>query len=100
MAEFVPVEGQAFTSHAHWVAHATRYLTSHPEYNDTAHGDAKGWRGYHFTAMCFDQKGRRCRNGGDFKRAEQEDAFPVWWVWPDQLADLIRPEGGSDAEDR
>lgn len=89
-APFVAVEGQSFASHQHWVLYATRRLTAHPNYNNTEHnGPAKGWRGPHFTALCFDQKGRRCRNGGDFQRAEDEGAFPVWWVWPDQIAELI-----------
>lgn len=45
--------------------------------------------GHHFTAMCFDSLGRRIRNGGDFQRAEDEGAFPVWWVWPDQIPELV-----------
>lgn len=86
---FVAVEGQSFASHQHWVNYATRRLTAHPEYNNTEHGQTKGWRGAHFTTLCFDQKGRRVCNGADFKRAEEEGAFPVWWVWPDQIAALI-----------
>lgn len=26
---------------------------------------------------CYDARGRRCRNGGDFMRARDEGAFPV-----------------------
>lgn len=90
---FIPVPGQSFASHGAWVRRATRDLTCHPEYHNTEHdGPAKGWRGPHFTALCFDQKGRRVRNGGDFKRAEDEGAFPVWWVWPDQIAPLLMGE--------
>lgn len=28
---------------------------------------------------CFDAKGRRCRIGGDFMRARDEGAFPVYY---------------------
>jgi hypothetical protein len=87
---FIAVDGQFFSSHQDWVNSARRRLTSHPKYLNTEHdGPAKGWRGSHFTALCFDQKGRRCRDGGDMSRAEEECAFPVWWVWPDQIAELI-----------
>ena len=87
---FIPIEGQAFNSHQAWVNKATSRLTAHPEYHNTEHeGPARGWRGHHFTALCFDQKGRRCRNGGDMKRADEEGAFPIWWVWPDQIAPLL-----------
>lgn len=90
---FVAVEGQSFSNHQQWVNRASAWLTAHPEYNNTEHnGPSKGWRGTHFTALCFDQKGRRCLNGGDMRRAEEEGAFPVWWVWPDQIAALIMPE--------
>ena len=89
---FIAVEGQSFISHQDWVRRAQYRLTAHPEYLNTEHdGPAKGWRGAHFTALCFDQQGRRVRNGGDFQRAEDEDAFPIWWVWPDQIAELIMP---------
>jgi hypothetical protein len=85
---FEAIKGQSFADFGHWVNWATSRLTSHPEYNDTAHGKT-GWRGHHFTALCFDQKGRRCRQGADFMRARDEGAFPVWWVWPDQIAQLL-----------
>lgn len=88
---FVAVKGQCFTSHMQWVNKASSWLTEHPEYRNTEHGDDKPWRGHHFTALCFDQKGRRVRSGGDFRRAEEEGAFPVWWVWPDQIAPLLMP---------
>lgn len=90
MTDFVAVNGQSFASHQDWVNRATRKLTSHPEYHNTEHdGPKNGWRGEHFVAMCFDQKGRRCRNGGDFQRAESDGLYPIWWVWPDQIAELI-----------
>lgn len=83
-----PFEGQQFTSHQEWVNKASSRLTCHPQYNNTEHGDTKGWRGHHFTAMCFDSLGRRVTNGGDFRRAEEEGTFPVWWIWPDQIPEL------------
>jgi hypothetical protein len=72
------------------------WLTRHPEYNNTEHGKdpgAIGWRGHHFTTMCFDSRGRRCRQGSDFMRARDEGTFPVIWIWPDQIWELkLRPE--------
>ena len=88
---FVPIPGQSFSCQQQWINRASRVLTSHPEYFNAEHADRLGWRGYHWTTMCFDQLGRRCRNGGDFQRAEDDGAYPVWWVWPDQIHDLIRP---------
>ena len=89
---FVPIEGQSFSCEQDWINRATRMLTGHPQYNDTQHGDTKGYRGFHFTAMCFDQLdqlGRRVRQGGDFMRATKDNAYPVWWIWPDQIADAL-----------
>lgn len=94
---FVPVSGQCFTSHQQWVNKASSWLTQHPHYRNTEHGDAKGWRGYHFTALCFDQQGRRVLNGADFQRAEDEQAFPVWWIWPDQIAPLLMAAEADNA---
>lgn len=100
MTDFVPIASQCFVSHREWVSSARYQLTAHPKYHNTEHeGPATGWRGEHFTALCFDQKGRRCRNGGDFKRAEEEGAFPVWWVWPDQIAELLMSNVGSAEND-
>ena len=89
---FIAVEGQSFGTFDDWVNNATRQLTAHPEYNETSLGDGKGWRGYHFTALCFDQKGKLLRNGGHFMRARDEGTFPVWWVWPDQIPTLLMRE--------
>ena len=89
---FVAVDGQAFPDFDDWLRRATRKLTSHPLYNNTEHAKGKGWHGDHFVALCFDQKGRRCKCGGDMQRARDEGAFPVWWVWPDQIADLVMPK--------
>ena len=84
-----PFSDQTFTSHQQWVNKASSWLTRHPDYNNTEHGEKKGWRGNHFTAMAFDSFGRRCRNGADMQRARDEGAFPVWWVWPDQIVELV-----------
>lgn len=90
MSDFVAIDGQSFSSHQDWVNRASRVLTAHPKYFNTEHdGPETGWRGEHFTALCFDQKGRRCRIGADMRRAKDEGAFPVWWIWPDQIAELV-----------
>lgn len=91
-AAFIPVEGQSFSSQQDWVNRATRALTGHPSYLNTEHGETKGWRGPHFTALCFDQAGNRMRNGGDFMRATEEGTYPVWWIWPDQIEPLLRAQ--------
>ena len=100
-ANFVPVEGQSFRDRQDWINRATACLTSHPDYFNAEHdGDGKkGWRGNHFTAMCFDQLGRRCKIGADFSRATRDNAYPIWWVWPDQIAELImaKPDLGKVA---
>jgi hypothetical protein len=97
---------QQFDSFEQWVNKASSWLTRHHEYYDAEHSKAKGWAGYHFTAMCFDAKNRRCRNGGDFMRARDENAFPVRWIWPDQLPAMLEVfddlleyfDGKQDAE--
>lgn len=83
-----PFPLQKFDTFQHWVNMASSRLTSHHEYNNTEHGK-DGWRGHHFTALCFDMNGRRCRNGGDMQRARDEGAFPVWWIWPDQIIEAL-----------
>lgn len=96
-----PFYNQKFDTFEHWVNKASSWLTRHPCYNNTQHptqtGD-KGWRGEHFTAMCFDSLGRRCRIGRDFQRASDEGSFPVWWIWPDQIIDLV--QSASTPEER
>lgn len=47
-----------FRSHSEWV------------------NKASSWIG-HTGMKCYDAKGRRCRKGSDFARAERENAFPV-----------------------
>ena len=89
MTHIIPFKGQSFSSHRQWVSTASRCLTRHSKYNNTQHGDKNGYRGEHFTAMCFDQKLRRVTCGKDFRIAEEEGTFPVFWIWPDQIPELI-----------
>jgi hypothetical protein len=86
----IPIETQYFDNFDQWVSRASSWLTDHARYNDTSHGKVSGWRGTHFTALCFDQKGRECRQGSDFMRARDEKSFPVWWIWPDQIVGLAK----------
>jgi hypothetical protein len=37
-------------------------------------------------AICLDAKGRLCSMGRDWMRARDESAFPVRWLWPEQVA--------------
>jgi hypothetical protein len=83
---YTTLRQQFFRDREEWVRHASSYLTAragHPRYND---GRKNSWE--RFTAICFDTKGRICANGGDFKRAEDDGAFPIRWVWPDQVPAL------------
>lgn len=87
-----PFGDQVFNSFNQWVAYATSWLTCHDRYNNTQHPtdySDKGFRGTHFTALCFDSLGRECRIGKDFQRSHDEGAFPVWWIWPDQIPELV-----------
>jgi hypothetical protein len=79
---------QKFDSFEAWVNKAIFALTRHEKHNNTEHG-AKGWRGEHFVALCFDTKGRRCRNGKDMMRARDEGCFPVRYIWPDQYESAV-----------
>jgi hypothetical protein len=80
---------QTFDSFEQWVNKANSWLRRHPQYNNVEHGKA-GYRGTHFTALCFDTAGRICRNGADMMRARDEGCFPVRWLWPDQVPELVR----------
>jgi len=91
----MPFRDQQFDTFNQWVSRASSWLTCHADYNNTEHGETDGWRGHHFTAICFDAKNRICRNGADFKRARDEDAFPVRWIWPDQIPDLVLAAEGD-----
>lgn len=71
----VPPDGEAdgqFDTHVQWV------------------NKAASWIGY-TGARCYDSKDRRCRNGGDMKRAHDEGAFPVRWYWPERFPPPIIP---------
>lgn len=69
---------QSFSSFQEWVNKGSSWLTRHAEYQKDGR----------FFAICYDSKGRLCRIGGDFMRARDENAFPVRWIWPDQVAAL------------
>lgn len=69
---------QRFDTFNQWVSKASSWLTRHPAFHQER-----------FRAICFDSKGRLCRNGGDMMRARDEDAFPVRWVWPDQIGEIV-----------
>ena len=64
---------QQFDTFEEWVNKASSWLTR---------------RGPIENAVCFDTRGRACRCGGDFMRARDEGAFPVRYLWPDQVAAL------------
>lgn len=69
------LEHQHFASYQMWESKASSWLTSHIDY-----------RSDRFRAICFDAKGRQCLQGADFMRARDDDSFPVYWLWPDQIA--------------
>lgn len=64
---------QQFENFHTWVNKASSWLTR---------------RGTHVHAVCLDAEGRLCQIGGDFMRARDEDAFPVRWLWPEDVATL------------
>ena len=72
---------QQFLTFNEWVNKASSWLTRHHDYDPES-----------FRTICFDQKGRLCRRGSDFQRARDEDAFPIHWVWPDQVPELFFKE--------
>jgi hypothetical protein len=74
MAEY----DQQFDSFTEWKNKASSWLTRRQRWDD----DNK------FRAICFDAKGRYCYNGGCFMRARDEGAFPIRWLWPDQIASI------------
>lgn len=67
---------QQFASKEEWVNRGLSWLTRHPMWGD------------YFKAICFDARGRYVGNGGDFRRAEEDGAFPVRWLWPDQVGPM------------
>ncbi|WP_298290294.1 hypothetical protein [Novosphingobium sp.] len=66
----VPRWAGEFRSHADWVNFATHRLTG-----------VRGSGGEVVKAICVDAFGRRCNIGADFRRAEQEGAFPIRYFW-------------------
>ncbi len=74
MAWKTKIETQYFADFQQWVDRASLWLTAHPKYD-----------GLLYTAICFDMKGRQCKIGKDFMLARDEGAFPVMWLWPDQV---------------
>ena len=75
------ITSQKFDTFDRWVNNASRWLTSHPRHNEgLTYAEPNP-----FKAVCFDAKVRLCLNGGDFARARDENTFPVYWLWPDQI---------------
>jgi hypothetical protein len=68
---------QSFPSYQTWASKASSWLTRHHRYD-----------GKQFRAICFDAKGRLCTCGADFMRADKDGAFPVRWLWPDQVGEV------------
>lgn len=84
----MPLHRQRFDTFEEWVSSATRFLTFHERYNEGA-----GWSEPNpFRAVCYDARGRLCRRDRDFMRARDEDAFPVYWIWPDQVGKRLLKE--------
>lgn len=68
--DLVPRWEGEFHSHADWVNFASKRLTVAYDSN-----------GAQLRAICVDSVGRRCANGRDFKRADDEGTFPVRYFW-------------------
>ena len=73
---------QQFDSHIQWVNKAPSWLTR-----------CKG------KAICFDARGRQCRMGVDFMRAEIENAYPIRWIWDWQVPWLLVADPLPDEDD-
>lgn len=67
---------QQFDSFEQWVNKASSWLTR---------------RGSMQQAVCYDAKGRICTRGEHMRRARDEDAFPIRWVWPDDGLPIVDP---------
>lgn len=78
----VPRWAGEFKSHADWVSFATHRLTG-----------VYGTMGEAVSAICVDAFGRRCNIGADFRRAEEEGAFPIRYFWECEPA--LAKEGGA-----
>lgn len=78
-------EGE-FRDHADWVTFASKRLTVAYDSN-----------GRDLTAICVDTLGRRCANGRDMKRAQDEGAFPVRYFWDcEPAAADLRADAAQD----
>ena len=71
---------QQFDSFMEWVNKARPWLTRRQRFDSSGQPYNR--------AVCFDINGRLCACGADFMRARDEDAFPVRWLWPDQIAEI------------
>lgn len=67
-------DNQQFDNFDQWVAQASLWLTR---------------SGSTERAICFDMKGRICNSGHGFMRARDESAFPVRWLWPSQVPQIV-----------
>lgn len=75
-------QNQQFDNFTQWVNKASSWLTRH---------------GPDTRAICFDAKGRLCTIGKDFMRARDENTFPIWWMWPDQIVNLRKDFYGDSS---
>jgi hypothetical protein len=71
---------QQFNSMQEWINKGNSWLTRRQRIDSNGHPYNR--------AVCFDAKGRLVECGGDFQRAHDEGAFPVRWLWPDQIAEI------------
>ena len=55
---------------------------------------ASSWIGF-TGAKCYDSKDRRCQNGADMKRADEEGAFPLRWYLPHRYPRPYIPANGQ-----
>lgn len=82
---------QQFDTFDQWVNKASSWLTRYPLNADGS--DPSGMTDSELEAMpykaiCFDALGRVCSCGRHFMRARDENAFPVRWLWPHQIAPM------------
>lgn len=78
-------QNQQFESFTEWLNKASSWLTRHEDYSKD------------FRVICWDSKARICRIGADFMRARDEDAFPVYWLWPDQVVEVAMMHQAQEA---
>lgn len=78
---------QRFDSFGQWVNKGRSWLTRHPDYSPEC-----------FRAVCFDAKGRHVKDGAGFMLADREGAFPVRWLWPDQIARMAAANDDTPSE--